>query len=208
MANVLFDVEYLGVPDISIDPTALEATLLLNSTFKESLALSTTGGVLDWNVLTGGTGTEAVRDGGFEEGYGTNPNWRAGSNVVPDILPISEFADGETHLLRFDFENPTDVPLNRFIDQVSLVSGVNCKGVGEIAWLDINPAAGTLSPGQTQLLVTYNAVGLEPGTYEDAFCVASNDPDEPLIGVPVIMNVVLDPVIFRDGFYNNHDSPC
>lgn len=81
------------------------------------------------------------------------------------------------------------------------------QAVGEIPWLDINPAAGTLSPGQTQLLVTYNALGLEPGTYEDAFCVASNDPDEPLIGVPVIMNVVFDPVIFRNGFDSNQDSP-
>ena len=90
-----------------------------------------------------------------------------------------------------------------FIDQVSVVSGSTeslCKGVGAIDWLDASPLSGTLSPGQTDLVVTYDATGLAPGIYTENMCVASNDPDEPILSVPVTMTVVRPDRMFSDGF--------
>ena len=75
-----------------------------------------------------------------------------------------------------------------------------CKGVGAIDWLDASPSSGTLSPGQTDLVVTYDATGLAPGVYTENLCVASNDPDQQLLSMPVMMTVVLPDRMFSNGF--------
>ena len=293
VATVRVGLEYLGTPDIDINPTALAATVEQQASLTQTLTISATEGVLDWNVVTTGGGVEAVQDGSFELGRETNPYWRDGAslaNAVPicslascgadlasdgewylwmggvadhtsyaeqDItvasgdvanltfemlmgtnpaatatltismdgtsiavfteadlgnfsasyttvnIDASAYADGASHLLRFDFENPTTENFNMFIDQVSVVSGSTeslCKGVGAIDWLDASPLSGTLSPGQTDLVVTYDATGLAPGIYTENMCVASNDPDEPILSVPVTMTVVRPDRMFSDGF--------
>jgi hypothetical protein len=75
-----------------------------------------------------------------------------------------------------------------------------CHGTGSISWLSISPSSGSLSPGQTDLAVTYDAAGLAPGIYTDSLCVSSNDPDEPVVIVPVMLTVEVQPTIFSDGF--------
>lgn len=295
LAKVRVSLEYSGIPDIAINPTALSATINQETTLSETLTLTATGGVLDWTVLSS-DGNQAVQGGSFEEGYPANPYWQADASQLGSILPIcsaatcgydfathgdwflwmggasnltayaqqevtissgdvatlsfnmhmqtnrpfttaatlsisidgtqimlftkadlndydagfapvnidvSTYADGGNHTLRFDFENASSDTFNVFIDEVSLVSVTTagmCHGVGSISWLDVSPSSGSLSPGQTDLTVTYNAAGLALGVYTDNLCVSSNDPDEPVLRVPVMLTVEIGPTIFSDGF--------
>ena len=62
--------------------------------------------------------------------------------------------------------------------------------VDNIPWLDESPTAGTLEPGEsTTISVTFDAAGLEPGTYTGRLDVASDDPLNPHVLVPVTLTV-------------------
>ena len=57
-------------------------------------------------------------------------------------------------------------------------------------WLIVEPLAGTIGPGMN-VIVSFicSAVQLEPGIYEGSIFIDSNDPDEPLVIVSVILTV-------------------
>jgi len=62
----------------------------------------------------------------------------------------------------------------------------------DIPWLSVSPDAGTTpGPGSTPVDVTFDATAVGVGTYNALLCVLSNDPDEPLVEVPVTMEVVI-----------------
>lgn len=59
-------------------------------------------------------------------------------------------------------------------------------------WLDVNPTAGTVSPGGSQTLnVTFDATGLAVGIYTANILVSSNDPNQPVTTIPATLNVSL-----------------
>lgn len=286
IATVRVYLEYLGIPDIEIDPSAFAATVAPEANLEQVMTLEAIDGVLDWTMITP-NGTESVQDGSFEEGLSDNPYWRADASIGSGILPIcspstcgpnfatdgdwylwlggaagiqafaeqdvtiaegdqanltfrmgmgavvtatmtltvsldgmpiavyteadmasfgtfpsvsidvSTFADGESHLLRFDFENSPGFNFNVFIDEVSLISvsaeSLTCNVIGDIPWLSASPAEGVLSPGTTDVTLTFDAAGLGTGVYFDTLCLNSNDPDEPVLNIPVTMRVAGDP---------------
>jgi hypothetical protein len=54
----------------------------------------------------------------------------------------------------------------------------------------VSPASGSLVPADaSDSTVTFDATGLARGTYTGLLCVASNDPDTPVVEVPVSMRV-------------------
>jgi hypothetical protein len=56
----------------------------------------------------------------------------------------------------------------------------------------VNPTAGTtISGGTSAVDVTFDSTGIAVGTYDGVLCVNSNDPDEPIVEVPVQMEVVI-----------------
>jgi len=60
-------------------------------------------------------------------------------------------------------------------------------------WLTIEPQQGTVGPDDTNdVNVTFNALELDPGTYEAQIVISSNDPCNPTTVVPVTMTVTLD----------------
>jgi hypothetical protein len=64
-------------------------------------------------------------------------------------------------------------------------------GVPDIPWLSENPTSGTVPPGQcADVTVTFDSTGLAAGDYFGSLAVASNDPDEPVVTVPVQLTVV------------------
>ena len=68
----------------------------------------------------------------------------------------------------------------------------NCYMPEDIPWLSASPTAGTTAPGGTiPVDVTFDATATPIGTYEALLCAFSNDPDEPLVEVPVTMEVVI-----------------
>ncbi|MBN2172352.1 MAG: right-handed parallel beta-helix repeat-containing protein, partial [Candidatus Krumholzibacteriota bacterium] len=63
-------------------------------------------------------------------------------------------------------------------------------------WLSAAPTSGTLPPTYGQIIsVGVDAAGLAPGNYEAALVVTSDDPDEPMITVPVTLDVVSSIVV-------------
>jgi hypothetical protein len=66
-----------------------------------------------------------------------------------------------------------------------------CGVFGDIPWLSTVPVTGTTAAGEfSPVSVILNATGLEPGDYTAELCVASNDLTNPLISVPVTMEVL------------------
>ncbi len=59
------------------------------------------------------------------------------------------------------------------------------------SWLSALPESGTLAPGASvEVVVTFNSVGLTPGTYNTDLVITSDDPDEPTISLPAQLTVV------------------
>jgi subtilisin family serine protease len=57
-------------------------------------------------------------------------------------------------------------------------------------WLSVDPISGSVpAAGTTQLTVTLDASALAEGTYSGNITIASNDPDEPVVVVPVSLTV-------------------
>jgi len=66
-------------------------------------------------------------------------------------------------------------------------------------WTNVSPTSGTIDPDEQQVVnVDFYAIGMEEGSYQSAFCVLSNDPDRPVVLMPVQLNVV--EAIFSDRF--------
>ncbi|MBN2828790.1 MAG: choice-of-anchor D domain-containing protein, partial [Candidatus Cloacimonetes bacterium] len=66
------------------------------------------------------------------------------------------------------------------------------------SWLTVSPTTGTVGANaDTSLSVTLDATGLEAGTYSKNILIATNDPVEPVLAVPVTISVGLtgDPAI-------------
>jgi uncharacterized repeat protein (TIGR01451 family) len=65
-----------------------------------------------------------------------------------------------------------------------------CGNLADIPWLSTSPITGTIAAGGLQPVdVTFDSTGLADGLYEGNLCVFSNDPDEPVIAVPVALTV-------------------
>ncbi len=69
---------------------------------------------------------------------------------------------------------------------------IRAKLVGEPiqAWLNVDPGMGSLEPNMSQdVTVTFNAAGLTAGTYMASINISSNDPANPMVTVPVTLEV-------------------
>jgi hypothetical protein len=65
-----------------------------------------------------------------------------------------------------------------------------CDEPGDVPWLRVSPESGTTAAGgSSDVTVLVDSTGLAAGVHEANLCVTSNDPDSPLIGVPVAVTV-------------------
>ena len=65
-----------------------------------------------------------------------------------------------------------------------------CGEPGALPWASAAPAAGATQPGQTsEVAVTFDPSGLGSGGYDEVLCVSSDDPDEPVVSVPLSFTV-------------------
>jgi extracellular elastinolytic metalloproteinase len=62
----------------------------------------------------------------------------------------------------------------------------------DVSWLSVSPTSGTTAPGErSNVTVTFDSDGLAPPAKRTAsLCVSSNDPDTPLVEVPVELQVI------------------
>jgi len=104
------------------------------------------------------------------------------------MIDVSDYADGGTHTLRF--ESTTSANGNFFIDLVSIVS------TGP-ALVSVAPESGSIAPGESEeIAVTVNAAEVDPGTYEFNLAIATNDPSNPTVTIPV--TVVVEPAVSNE----------
>ncbi len=74
---------------------------------------------------------------------------------------------------------------------VLLTEPEGCDAPEAIGWLSVAADSGTTAAGTlSAVTVTLDADGLAEGVYEALLCIGSNDPVNPLVEVPVTMNVV------------------
>ncbi len=68
--------------------------------------------------------------------------------------------------------------------------GTPCGNPSPVAWLSLSPTDGTTAPGAgTPVTVTFDSTGLAFGNYEALLCIASNDPVNNQVLVPITLNV-------------------
>jgi uncharacterized repeat protein (TIGR01451 family) len=93
-----------------------------------------------------------------------------------------------------------------YYDDISLVG--ECGNPAEIPWLSATPYNGTIDPGLFTLVdVGFDSTGMATGEYTADLCIASNDPDEPVVTVPVTMTVVA-PAIELDKTVGTEEGVC
>jgi extracellular elastinolytic metalloproteinase len=69
-------------------------------------------------------------------------------------------------------------------------SAATCVSPDNPSWALASPTSGTASPSTSDnVTVTFDSAALVPGGYTAAACVISNDPDQPLIIVPLSLTV-------------------
>jgi hypothetical protein len=78
-----------------------------------------------------------------------------------------------------------------YYDDMSLEAIVpTCAAVDDIPWASLSATSGTTAPFSSESVdVTFDSTGLGLGTYTGNLCVTSNDPDEPLVIVPLTLTV-------------------
>jgi hypothetical protein len=77
-----------------------------------------------------------------------------------------------------------------------------CNAPEDLPWLGLTQTSGTLAPlASTDVAVTFFSAGLPVGTYEGVLCLESNDPDTPILEVPVTMTIDTMPFLadFEEG---------
>ncbi len=75
------------------------------------------------------------------------------------------------------------------IDVYKAVAAVIGQAV-DLPWLNEIPTSGSVGPGESAMItVTFDATGLEPGSYTGGIAVESNDPLAPFNVVPVTISV-------------------
>ena len=57
-------------------------------------------------------------------------------------------------------------------------------------WVSADAAGGTTAPGAASVVnVTFNAAGSPLGDLAGVLCITGNDPDEPLVSVPLTLTI-------------------
>ncbi len=60
------------------------------------------------------------------------------------------------------------------------------KAANNVTWMSVAPVLGTLAPGDSQQVAfTFNSTGLVPDIYRASLIIRSNDPDQPVVTLPV-----------------------
>ena len=117
-------------------------------------------------------------------------------------VDVSAFSG--THTLRFDSTvvGGGAESSNFMLDDVALEAGgggggAACVSAADVPWLSVDQVSGTTAAGSDDdVTVSFDANGMGPGTYSAALCVASNDPENPVVAVPVSMEVQASGTLF------------
>jgi hypothetical protein len=123
-----------------------------------------------------------------------------GPIVAVDVTPIAaEAVEGASASASLAIGNTGGGTLDWTLETSD---AADCSTTTPHDWIAYAPAAGSIDAGDppANVAITLDASALSPGSYATNACVHSNDPDAPVVAVPVSFTVTLDEVIFVDGF--------
>src|SRR5699024_436364 len=87
-------------------------------------------------------------------------------------------------------ETKSDEPSVEYFTEVQMPEAQTCSTPDEVPWLSVSAAEGAVDSGSTdEVTVSLDSTGLDAGDYAAQLCVTSDDPDMPLVTVPVQMTV-------------------
>ena len=120
-------------------------------------------------------------------------------SVSTDPTAISADAEaGASTSSVFSISNSGAAALDWTLD----TSSADCVAPASVAWLTLDPLAGTIASGAADATVdvTLDATGLTPGAYNANICVHSNDAAHDPLTLPVSFTVNTPDLIFQNGF--------
>jgi hypothetical protein len=142
------------------------------------------------------TTSETFSAGAWIESGATEPD----IDVNPPSLASTLPPDAE-ETLPLDLANVGTATLDWSVEEAP----ADCAVPGDLTWLSASPVAGATAPGTADTVnVTFDSAGLTGGLNEGVLCIASNDPDEPMVVIPV--SLLVDEMPFLDGFETGNTS--
>ncbi|MCB9136352.1 MAG: M28 family peptidase [Anaerolineales bacterium] len=150
-----------------------------------NLDLDKTNGT--WKTTFFGTAWETIYVNNASNGeqvLGQILDWFGGCEQIPEITIspaqlTAELATNTTTEQTLDIGNVGTGSLSWSVTEVP-----------SVPWLDETPSSGGVVPGQTaSVTVAFDASGLAASYYTTTLQITSNDTDEPLIEIPVILTV-------------------
>jgi agmatine/peptidylarginine deiminase len=98
--------------------------------------------------------------------------------------------EGDIDVEEFLISNSGQAALDFSIEWIEIVSAVTSFSAPAEQWLWVAPVSGTIAPGNVQTIeVTCDGSVMAIGDYEGTIFITSNDPDFPLIEIPVNFHV-------------------
>ena len=84
-------------------------------------------------------------------------------------------------------------------------AATDCAAPSDLSWVNVSAASGRTAPGErSSVTVTFNSAGLSaPSSRTGKLCIASNDPAQPLLSVPLSLAVIYD----FQGFFGSVSNP-
>jgi hypothetical protein len=105
------------------------------------------------------------------------------------VIDISAFADGGSHVL--GLEGFVADGASILVDDVTINDHQPCADLADVPWLAVLQTNGvTAYNSSTQVPVIVDSTGLAPGIYTANLCITSNAPANPLLIVPVTIEVM------------------
>ena len=113
------------------------------------------------------------------------------NGIVPDP-PV--FADADVFQLIDDFGFERNWTVRGFG-----TGGSACLNPAQVAWLSVSPDSGAVAAGSQQpLSIEINMSGQASGQYQGRVCIGTDDPDQPVLVVSLLVNHFDE--LFRDRF--------
>jgi hypothetical protein len=125
-----------------------------------------------------------------------DPDWPASFTWAQSTFDLTPLLPGGPVRVGFQYTgvDGAQVSLDDILVDGTAEPGI-CDVPSDIPWLSVSPASGTTSGlSSTDVEITFDSTGLAIGVYTGTLCINSNDTLNPLITIPVEMEVT-EPIV-------------
>lgn len=183
-----------AIHSYSLDGTTANERFVDGIPWAEQMVELNNGNVLtvNWGGGTGSAVHEYDGEGNEVGRYVADGSAYTGVHPLGNGNIIVSTGDGAFEIDRAGtvLENEFDDGRVRYFTEVRMPEAQACSTPDEVPWLDVSTSSGSVPAGSAdQVTVTLNSTGLEPGEYRTQLCVTSDDPDMPLVTIPVQLTV-------------------